>query len=78
MKALVFKDNELSIEEYSLPKEYSKPGFYIKVIASGICGTDLHLLTKKSSNISKVLGHEFYGQVTRIVDGTQIKSLNGD
>lgn len=59
-------------------EENNQKGIYIQVIASGICGTDLHILERKEENDNlKILGHEFYGKVTKIIEGTKIDCLNG-
>ncbi len=78
MKALVLNKNDLSVKEmqlYTCDEKYK--GFFVSVIASGICGTDLHII-EKDDNRHKVLGHEFYGIITKVSDGICIKSLNGE
>ena len=78
MKALFLNKNDLSVKEmqlYTCDEKYK--GFFVSVIASGICGTDLHII-EKDDNRHKVLGHEFYGIITKVSDGICIKSLNGE
>lgn len=77
MKALVLNENELSVKEIKLHSCNERKGFFMSIIASGICGTDLHIIEKKN-NRKVILGHEFYGVITKISEGVCIKSLNGE
>lgn len=78
MKSICLSNNKLGIYDVEI-EENKQKGIYIQVIASGICGTDLHILEKEEKNNSlKILGHEFYGKVTKIIDGTRINCLNGE
>lgn len=56
------------IQEYELvapPKGMAK----LKLIASGICGTDLHIFRGKIPiNVPTIIGHEFVGKVEELAD----------
>lgn len=70
--------SEKNVKRIEVNKEDdSKEGFYLSIIASGICGTDLHLINKGSANLSKILGHEFYGRVEKISPNISINCMNG-
>ncbi len=69
------KDMELAFME----KEIPKPGYnevLVKVMACGVCGSDLHLLTH--SEEFTPLGHEISGQVVEVGKGvTRVKIGEG-
>lgn len=67
MKALVYKGiGQLQLEERDMPEG----DILIRVIASGVCGTDLKTYLKGHHMFepNSVLGHECYGQITRAAD----------
>lgn len=64
MKALVYTGiGQLEMQEMEMPKEE----FVIKVIGSGVCGTDLKTYLKGHHFFKPpvVLGHELYGEVVK-------------
>jgi 2-desacetyl-2-hydroxyethyl bacteriochlorophyllide A dehydrogenase len=67
MKAVVIKEPEVAvIKEIDIP-EPADNEVQIKVMASGICGTDIHILNGEYlGNYPVVPGHEFSGIVTKI------------
>lgn len=73
MKAAVFyKKNDLRIEDIAVPTP--KVGeVLIKVMACGICGTDVHIFMgdegAAATPAKTVLGHEFAGVVESVGDG---------
>lgn len=73
MKAAVFYGkHDLRIEEIEMPKV--KAGeVLVKVMACGICGTDVHIFEgdegAAATPSGTVLGHEFSGVVTEVGDG---------
>jgi threonine dehydrogenase-like Zn-dependent dehydrogenase len=75
MKALAYKDlGKIALEERPVPKVTSPQQVLVKIIACGICGTDVKILEGKHpvSN-NAVLGHEFVGTVVEI--GSAISTL---
>lgn len=79
MKALIcdVKGN-LSIEEVPMPKYNSKQAL-VKIVACGICGTDVKLIHANFNGITEdmyplMLGHEGIGEVVKI--GDEVKGLN--
>ena len=79
MRTIVFTDkNKLDILSLDSILGDEK-GICLSVIASGICGTDLHIV-EGQGNFGKniILGHEFYGSIDKIEEGTRVKCLNGD
>jgi len=72
MKSVVIeKPNEISVLEREVPE----PGagqLMVQVMASGICGTDLHIYRGEYMGKYPVIpGHEFYGIVTAVGDGVK-------
>ncbi|MCP2519091.1 alcohol dehydrogenase catalytic domain-containing protein [Candidatus Aminicenantes bacterium AC-335-A11] len=61
MKALVFKNNEISLNEVPIP-EIKEDEALIKILKAGICNTDIEIL-KGYMNFEGILGHEFVGIV---------------
>ncbi len=77
MKAAVFyQKNDLRIEEIPMPKA-AKGEVVVKVMACGICGTDVHIFHgdegAAATPAGTVLGHEFSGIVTEVGEG--VKSI---
>lgn len=60
MKALRIQNNQLNLAEVPLPE--SEGEALVRVIKSGVCGTDLELV-KGYSNFNGTPGHEFVGAV---------------
>ena len=75
MLAAVFKGNGiLSVEEREKPKIAHNNEVLIKIIAAGICGSDIHVLHVPPSQYGKpdtVMGHEFYGEIEEVGDGVK-------
>jgi threonine dehydrogenase-like Zn-dependent dehydrogenase len=71
MKALAYKDiGKIVLEERSVPKVASPNQVLLKIIACGICGTDVKILEGKHAvRENTVLGHEIVGTVTDIGAG---------
>jgi threonine dehydrogenase-like Zn-dependent dehydrogenase len=62
MRAIVFKDNQLElVEDYPKPEPREGEAL-IRVLAAGICRTDLEII-QGYMGFSGVLGHEFVGKV---------------
>ncbi len=79
MRAVIFSDEKkldnLDIDN-NLPDE---KGIVLSVIASGICGTDLHIIEGEGNLCGNViLGHEFYGSIDKIEAGSKVQCLNGN
>lgn len=77
MKAAVFYGkHDLKIEELKVPKPKSDEAL-IKVMACGICGTDVHIFNGDEGAAATppgtVLGHEFAGIVTEV--GENVKNI---
>jgi threonine dehydrogenase-like Zn-dependent dehydrogenase len=68
MRALVFRNNALALEEnYPIPE--LQPGeALIKVLQAGICNTDLEII-RGYLDFQGVLGHEFVGIVEAVHEG---------
>jgi 2-desacetyl-2-hydroxyethyl bacteriochlorophyllide A dehydrogenase len=72
MKAALFTGNRsFVIEEVDYP-QVEPDGVVIKVKASGICGSDLHLY-RHAQDVRMVFGHEFSGDVVDI--GTDVTGI---
>ena len=78
MLAAVFKGNGiLSVEEREKPKITHSNEVLIKIIAAGICGSDIHILHVPPSQYGKpgtVMGHEFYGTIEDV--GEDVKEFS--
>jgi threonine dehydrogenase-like Zn-dependent dehydrogenase len=66
MRALVFDGKKLEIAEVPLP-ERGEGEALIRVIAAGICATDIEI-TKGYSGFTGIIGHEFVGRVKEAED----------
>jgi len=68
MKALIFENGEfLNMKEVPTPKIKNDDEVLIKIKATGICGTDIHILNKDySAKKDIILGHESSGIVEEI------------
>ncbi len=78
MRTIVL-NNERKLNFFDIDSAHvEEKGIILSVIASGICGTDLHILEGKGEICGDViLGHEFYGSIDKIEEGTQVQCLNG-
>jgi threonine dehydrogenase-like Zn-dependent dehydrogenase len=69
MRALVFRNNELTLEKnYPLPDLQSGEAL-VRVVMAGICNTDLEI-TRGYLAFQGVLGHEFVGIVEAVHEGS--------
>jgi alcohol dehydrogenase len=72
MKALVYKGpGEKGWEEVSDPKLVESTDIIVRMVATTICGTDLHILNGDVPEVEpgRVLGHEGIGVITEIGSG---------
>ncbi len=71
MKAVVWKQlNRISYED--VPEPEARPGWVkLKVLATGLCATEVHLITGKFAAAvpPAILGHEICGQVVAVGEG---------
>lgn len=73
MKAAVYKDNQtINLEEIPKPELISS-GAIIKVLGSGLCGSDIVKYQKKLVTSGAVLGHEVVGEIVEIKSKTDFK-----
>lgn len=78
MKAIVMnKDARMDIINLNKDDNIQK-GITLRMKASGICGTDLHIINQKKNKEKAILGHEFYGEITKINGSEKVKCLNGE
>ncbi|ACI18661.1 zinc-dependent alcohol dehydrogenase family protein [Dictyoglomus thermophilum] len=74
MIAAVWRGGKISLEELPNPVIKKEDEVIIKVLASGICGTDLHVFSGKAYGKDGVIrGHEFSGRVVEI--GKDVKGI---
>ena len=69
MRALVFRNNELTLEKNSPLPELQSGEALIRVVMAGICNTDLEI-TRGYLAFQGVLGHEFVGIVEAVHEGS--------
>jgi threonine dehydrogenase-like Zn-dependent dehydrogenase len=69
MRALRIENGDLNIEEIPIPK--AKDEALVRVLKSGVCGTDLELV-KGYSGFSGTPGHEFVGVVESSIDRPEL------
>lgn len=77
MKAVVFKDvGDICLEEVSEPKIEEDNDAIVKLTASAICGTDLHMIrgTMPGMKSGTILGHEGVGVIEKL--GKNVRNLN--
>ncbi|MFN3698911.1 MAG: alcohol dehydrogenase catalytic domain-containing protein, partial [Dictyoglomus sp.] len=73
MLGAFWKDGRIQLEEVPTPS-IEKDEVLIKVLASGICGTDLHVFAGKAYGKEGIIrGHEFSGKVIAI--GEKVKGI---
>ncbi len=75
MKALVLEKNKvLKYKEIQIPKKKYEKSYLVKVIASGICGSDLHRAFEGGAyHYPLVMGHEFSGTIKEGFKGARFK-----
>jgi len=74
--AVLVDEGTLAITERPRPRVRRSGDVLIDVEACGICGTDLHILSRPQGHpcrLGVVLGHEFVGVVAEV--GSEVKSL---
>ncbi|MEY9848829.1 L-threonine 3-dehydrogenase [Streptacidiphilus sp. MAP5-3] len=75
MKALVKAKGEPGLWLMDVPEPEVGPGeVLIKVLRTGICGTDLHIRkydswAQQAVSVPRVIGHEFVGEVVEVASG---------
>ncbi len=80
MKALVKRKSEPGLWLEEVPKPtYGINDVLIKVLRTGICGTDLHIYkwdawAQKTIPVPLVIGHEFVGQIVEV--GSNVKDFH--
>lgn len=75
MKALVLEKNEvLKYKDIPMPERKNKNSYLVKVIASGICGSDLHRAFEgEAYHYPLIMGHEFSGTIEEGFKGSKFK-----
>jgi len=76
MKALVYNNHKIELQDRPMPKIIHPRDAIVKVELSSICTSDLHILhgfVPKAQN-DIVLGHEFVGEIVEL--GSEINNLN--
>ena len=76
MRALVRRNNNICIEEISMPKVIDSRDAIVKVTYSSICTSDIHIIKGfvPRANDNIVLGHEFVGEVVEL--GSDVKNIS--
>ncbi len=72
MKAAVWKGiDQLDIDDLPIPEPKDPYDVQVKVVACGVCATDVHILEGKFPMFKppRVIGHEFTGVVSAIGKG---------
>ncbi len=77
MKALVKKHADVGLWMESVPEP--KPGtndVLIKILKTGICGTDLHIYNwddwaQRNISLGRVIGHEFVGEIVELGEAVE-------
>ncbi len=75
MRAVVFAgEGRVRVDDVAEPKLVHRGDALVRVDLSSICGSDLHLLTGKTPGLKpgSVIGHEFVGRVTEVVEGANV------
>jgi len=70
MKAIIYEgaDKALAVQELAMPEP--GPGqLLLKVVACGVCGSDIHAYQASRSPVGTVFGHEFSGEVVSMGEG---------
>lgn len=78
MKAVIWKGvQQLDMEELPTPTPKDPYDVQVKVVACGVCGTDVHILEGKYPIFAppRILGHEYVGSVVAVGGGvTKMKA----
>ena len=78
MKALCWEGtNEVKVEDVPEPRIRNSEDVILKVRASAVCGSDLHLLGGyiPAMQAGDVLGHEFLGEVVEVGSGVRNRKV---
>jgi len=78
MKALCWKGvNELSVEQVPDPRIRNVQDAILRVLASSVCGSDLHLIDGFVPGMREgdILGHEFLGEVVEVGPGVRTRGV---
>jgi alcohol dehydrogenase len=76
MRAVVFASKgRVRIQDVDQPRIREPADALVRVTLSGICGTDLHLVSGDFAGIEPgvVIGHEFVGEVREV--GSAVRSI---
>lgn len=72
MKAIVYRDNGIALEEKDKPKIERPTDAILKVTSAAICGSDLHMYEGRTPmEEGKTLGHEIIGVIEEIGEGVE-------
>ncbi|KDN39689.1 GroES-like protein [Tilletiaria anomala UBC 951] len=74
MKAVVFKGpNHVVVEQRPIPQVQDDTDAVVKVVTSGLCGSDLHIYRghQPVSHHDFILGHEFVGTIHKVGPGVK-------
>ena len=77
MKAVVFHDvGDVRLDDVEEPKIQNPNDVVIRITASAICGTDLHMVRGTMAGMvpGTILGHEAVGLIEEV--GPQVRNLN--
>jgi threonine dehydrogenase-like Zn-dependent dehydrogenase len=74
MKAIVIKDKfKIAVEQVPMPVIEKDTDVIIKMRASGLCGSDLHVYRQTDPGTDFIIGHELVGEITEV--GPAIKNF---
>ncbi len=74
--AVLNTPGKLDIIEFDVPNV--KDGILINIIASGVCGTDPHIIDgTRETSLPIIVGHEFYGEIIKIGSNHKVLCTNG-
>ncbi len=72
MKALVYRNNNIVIEDQEIPSIQRPTDAIVKVTSAAICGSDLHMYEGRAPmEEGKILGHEITGLVEEVGEGVE-------
>lgn len=73
MKTAVVKDGKIIIQDMSIPQLNNRKGAIVKVLGSGLCGSDIVKLRENLVPDGTVLGHEIVGEIEEINSDSNFK-----
>jgi glutathione-independent formaldehyde dehydrogenase len=72
MKAVVFKDKQVVVDDVPKPAIEQSTDAILKVTSAAICGSDLHMYENRTNmEDGKTLGHEILGVIEEVGDGVK-------